>query len=250
VVRWGGWSVGRYLNLRIRHTVTYWAGADDYNGTTTSSASRKFHFMDNGSHVLGKQHRPAMTTGNSSAFVKQADLLVTLSRTSMCKHSVFLPFLDVVKHVISEAIQDGEDGNEDSDEVDEDEAAEEWTEEGEEVEAESENESENKSEDDKINDYIRRPEYKVDGYKMGVKEFTILTERLPRSVDGFAIRYELFDSELFVRTRPSAPHERAAHAVEFLLMKWQCDPADDTLRGNTLVAEGSAGKPVLFQTSY
>jgi hypothetical protein len=166
-------------------------------------------------------------------------LLVTLSRTSMRKHSVFLPFLDVVKRVISEAIQDGEDHDEDSDEVDEDDAAKEWTDEGEEVEAESE--------DDKINDYIRRPEYKVDGYKMGVKEFEILTERLPRSVNGFAIRYELFDSELFIRTRPSAPHERAAHAVEFLLMEWQRDPADATVRGNTLVAEGSAGKPVLFK---
>ena len=183
-----------------------------------------------------------MTTGSSSALVKQADLLATLSRTSMPKHSVFLPLLDVVKHVISKAIQDGEDG----DEVDEDESAEEWTEEGEEAEADSEDESE----DDKINEYVRRPEYKVDGYKMGVKEFEMLTERLPRSVDGFAIRYELFDSELFVRTRPSAPHERVAHAVEFLLMEWQRDPADSTVRGNTLIAEGSAGKPVRFRTSY
>ena len=105
-----------------------------------------------------------MTTGSSSALVKQADLLATLSRTSMPKHSVFLPLLDVVKHVISKAIQDGEDG----DEVDEDEAVEEGTEEGEEDEADSE--------DDKINDYVRRPEYKVDGYKMGVKEFERLTE--------------------------------------------------------------------------
>ena len=182
-----------------------------------------------------------MTTGNSSALVKQADLLVTLSRTSIRKNSIFLPLLDVVKRVISEAIKDGEDGDEDSDEVDKDEAAKEWTG-GEEVEEESEN--------DNINDYHRRPEYKVDGYKMGVKEFEILTEKLPRSVEGFGVRYELFNSELFVRTRPSAPHERAARAIDFLIMEWQRDPADATVRGNTLIAEGSAGKPVLFQTSY
>jgi hypothetical protein len=160
-----------------------------------------------------------MTTGNSSALVKQADLLVTLSRTSIRKNSIFLPLLDVVKRVISEAIKDGEDGDEDSDEVDKDEAAKEWTG-GEEVEEESEN--------DKINDYHRRPEYKVDGYKMGVKEFEILTARNFHVLSGdlgFGMNFSIPNCSF----GPAHPHRTRGLHAPLIFSSWKGNATQQTL---------------------
>jgi hypothetical protein len=81
---------------------------------------------------------------------------------------------------------------------------------------------------------------------MSYPEFGLLTERLPRVVDGFTVKYELADSELYVRTRPSAPHERPAEAVKTAVLEWQRDPNNPGQPGNTLDSEGGAGKPPSF----
>jgi hypothetical protein len=120
----------------------------------------------------------------------------------------------------------------------EDEDDEEEDEDDEEEDEDDEEEDEDDEEDD-----IRRPNYRLVGYKMDYQVFEVLTERLPRSVNGYSIKYEYFDSELYVRISPSSPHARAVSAFDYAMMEWQRDPNDPTLAGNTLIRDGDAGKP-------
>ena len=101
----------------------------------------------------------------------------------------------------------------------------------------------NNEEDD---DFFRVREYRLAGYRIHYKEFERLTERLPRVVDGFGVKYEPINSALHLRTRPSAPHERAAEAVKDAVLEWQRDPNNPGQPGNTLDSEGGTSKPPSF----
>jgi hypothetical protein len=194
-----------------------------------------------------------MPTSNSSSLVKQTNLPVTLTRSSLRKNYIFLPILNAVNELILESI---EDDDEDYEETEEEENERYFSNvpgatEGVEDDGAGEEEEEDEEDEDE-DDYVSTaPLYRLEGHKMGFREFALLTDKLPHGVQGFITRYELINGELYVKTCPSAPHERAAEAFRTNLMRWQTDPADPTEDGDTLQGEGSAGKPpALFRTSY
>ena len=192
---------------------------------------------------------------NSSSLAMGANVPVTLTRSSIRKNYIFLPLFDAVKDLIAESMAD-EDAEETPELLDQEEryfetvpVAEE-IDEGREEEEEELSEDEEDEEDDGDNEeddnFFRVREYRLAGYRMHYKEFELLTERLPRVVDGFGVKYELINSELHLRTRPSAPHERAAEAVKDAVLEWQRDPNNPGQPGNTLDSEGGTSKPPSF----
>jgi len=196
-----------------------------------------------------------MVESNSSSLAMEANVPVTLTQSSIRKNYIFLPLLDAVKDLIAKSMAD-EDAEETPELLDQEKryfetvpVAEEIHE-GREEEEEELSEDEEDEEDDGNNeedeDFFHVREYRLAGYRMHYKEFELLTERLPRVVDGFGVKYELINSELHLRTRPSAPHERAAEAVKDALLEWQRDPNNPGQPGNTLDSEGGTSKPPSF----
>jgi hypothetical protein len=196
-----------------------------------------------------------MTTGNSSS--SHANLLVALTLPSVRTNDVFLPLLDAVNHLISKSIADYNESQEEETEEEENAryfygiagtGADEGDEDEDEDEAEDDGEDGEDEHDDDKEEPIS-PKYRLGGYSMGYQEFCLLTERLPRVVVGYIVKYELFDGYLFVRTCPSEPHERTAKAVSREVIDWQRDPNCPGRQGDTLSSIGGAGKPpVLFRT--
>jgi hypothetical protein len=194
-----------------------------------------------------------MVESNSSSLAMEANVPVTrLTRSSIRKNYIFLPLFDAVKDLIAESMAN-EDAEETPELLDHEERyfeiAEEFDE-GREEEEEGLGEDEEDEEDDGDNEeddnFFRVRQYRLAGYRMHYKEFELLTERLPRVVDGFGVKYELINSELHLRTRPSAPHERAAEAVKNAVSDWQRDPNNRGQPGNTLDSEGGTGKAPSF----
>jgi hypothetical protein len=176
--------------------------------------------------------------------VKQTNLPATLTPSCLLKNYIFLPIFNAVNELISESI---EDGDEDYEETEEEENERYFRNvpgatatEG--VDDDGAGEEEEEDEEDEEDYVSTAPLYRLQGYKMGLREFALLTEKLPHGVQGFITRYELINGELYVKTCPSAPHERAAEAFRTNLMRWQTDPNDPTEDGDTLQGEGSAGK--------
>jgi len=205
--------------------------------------------MDNESHVSENPHRPRMVESNSS-LAMEASVPVTLTRSSIRKNYIFLPIFNAVKDLVAESIAD-EDADETAEPLDPEtvpvaeQSDEGWEKEEEEL---SEDEEDKKDDgDNKENDhFFRVREHRLAGYLMDYRGFERLTERLPRVVDAFAVKYELINSELYIRTRPSAPHERAAEAVRNAVLEWQRDPNNPGQPGNTLDSEGGTSKPPSF----
>jgi hypothetical protein len=166
---------------------------------------------------------------------------------------VFLPLLGAVKDLISESVADEDkDGNPESEARVERffqyiPVAQEIGEGGDEGEEEEDDEEEEEEEDDEEEDpddeFFHPRQFRLAGYRMNQFTFEFLTERLPSAVDGYTVNYELINSELYVRTRPSGPHERAAQSVIKAFLEWQRDPNNPGAAGDTLDGEGSAGKP-------
>jgi hypothetical protein len=107
---------------------------------------------------------------------------------------------------------------------------------------EDEEDEEDHADNEEDDDFFRVREYRLARYRMQYKEFELLTERLPRVVDGFGVKYELINSEPYLRTRHSAPHERVAEAVKDAILEWQRDPNNPGQPGNTLDSEGGTSK--------
>jgi hypothetical protein len=186
----------------------------------------------------------------------QANLPGTLTRSSIHKNGVFLPLVDALRDLIADSIadQNGQESLESetreeryfqhfpvAQEIDE------GREEEEEQELSDDDDDEDYDEDD---EFFNAHEYRLAGYRMNYYEFALLTERLPRVVDGFTVKYELVNSELYVKTHLSAPHERAAEAVKNAILEWQRDPTNPSQPGNTLDSEGGAGKPPSFSQLF
>jgi hypothetical protein len=186
-------------------------------------------------------------------------LPASLTRTSICKNYILLPVLDAVNDLIAKSIADGEEEQEETEGEENDHyfsdipGTTENDEEAEEVEDDQEQEQEDSSDDSDEDEEQnpRAPQYCLLGYTMGCPEFALLTDKLTHAVEGYLVRYELFDGHLFAKTCPSAPYERAVSALIVDIMRWQIDPNNPGRRGDTLMADGSTGKPpVLFRTSY
>jgi hypothetical protein len=164
---------------------------------------------------------------------------------------VFLPLLDSVKTLISETIAEADD-QEDSESCENDLHFSNVPgvmpdDEGTEISEEEHSADEDDGEENETPD---APPFGLDAYTMGFNVFVRLTERLPSAVDGFVVKYELFDGHLHVKTCPSQPHERAVYIVNVTMRDWQRDPNNPTTQGDTLDGCGGAGTPpVLFRTS-
>lgn len=164
-----------------------------------------------------------------------------------------MPILDAVKDLILESIEDDDEDREETEEGENEKYFSKVPGATEGVEDDGAEEEKEEDEGDGDEEYYAStaPLYRLQGYKMGLREFALLTAKLPHGDQGCITRYELIEGELYVKTCPSAPHERAAEAFRTNLMRWQTDPTDPTEDGDTLQGEGSAGKPLaLFRTSY
>jgi hypothetical protein len=192
-----------------------------------------------------------MVENNSSSLAMEPNVPVTLTLSSIRKHYIFLPLFDAVKDLIAESM-----ANEDAEEtpalLNHEERYFETVPVAEEIDERREEEKEGLSEDEEDegdhgdneedDDFFRVREYRLAGYRMQYKEFELLTERLPRAVNSFGVKYELINSELYLRTRPSAPHKRAAEAVKDAIFEWQRDPNNPGQPRNALDSEGGTSK--------
>ena len=88
-------------------------------------------------------------------------------------------------------------------------------------------------EDDIDIELLARPKNLIPDYKMGLQEFTLLSEKLPNQLQGFALKLELFDGYMAIRPVPGDVHGRAAgvfNQIIFSLLpkserhefEWQC----------------------------
>jgi hypothetical protein len=185
--------------------------------------------------------------------MKKTNLSATLTGSSLRENYIFLLILDAVNKLILESIEDdGDDYGETNEEENEryfkhvPVATE-----GVEDDAAGEEEEEDEADEDEEDYVSTAPLYRLQGYKMGFGEFALLTQKLPHGLQGFTARYELINGELYVKTCPSAFHERAAEAFKTNLIRWQTDATDPTEDGDTLQGGGSAGKPpAISRTSY
>jgi hypothetical protein len=65
-------------------------------------------------------------------------------------------------------------------------------------------------EDDIDIELLARPKNLIPDYKMGLQEFTLLSDKLPNQLQDFVLKLELFDGYMVIRTVPGDVHGRAA----------------------------------------
>ena len=83
--------------------------------------------------------------------------------------------------------------------------------------------------DDKVispKDIAIVPEFVLDGYIFGPREFELIVERLPESVSGYKVKYELFDGKICIRTVPSNVHGTVVGVFNHTVTSWADDPAE------------------------
>ena len=64
------------------------------------------------------------------------------------------------------------------------------------------------------------PKLLLDGYIFGPREFELIVERLPESVSGYKVKYELFDGKLCIRTVPSNVHGSVVGVFNHTVTSW------------------------------
>jgi hypothetical protein len=174
-----------------------------------------------------------MVDSNSSSFMSQTNEPTQLTRTSVGKNHIVLPILASAKELIAARIADQEEANsEDNDEetiLGDIPVA---TEEGEaEVEDDYDEEDDGDGYDEEDLEADTCHEYRLDGYRMTYPVFEILTERLPNGVNGYLVKYDFVDSQIYVRTHPSDTYERTSRALTVTIIRWQTDPNNPTAAG-------------------
>ena len=64
------------------------------------------------------------------------------------------------------------------------------------------------------------PEFMLDGFIFGPQEFEQIVARLPKSISGYKVKYELFDGKLCIRTVPSNVHGSVVGVFNHTVTSW------------------------------
>jgi hypothetical protein len=81
---------------------------------------------------------------------------------------------------------------------------------------------------------LPRPTNLIPDYKMGLQEFTLLSEKLPNQLEDFVLKLELFDGYMAIRTVPGDVHGRAAGVFNQIIFLYSQNPNDMSLNGSAL----------------
>jgi hypothetical protein len=89
-------------------------------------------------------------------------------------------------------------------------------------------------EDDIDIELLPQPKNLIPDYKMGLQEFTLLSEKLPNQLQDFVLKLELFDGYMAIRTVPGDVHGRAAGVFNQIIFLYSQNPNDMSLNGSAL----------------
>ena len=85
-----------------------------------------------------------------------------------------------------------------------------------------------------ISSYFARPKNLIPDYKMGLQEFTLVSEKLPNQLQDFLLKLELFDRYMAIRTVPGDVHERATGVFNQIIFLYSQNPNDMSLNSSAL----------------
>ena len=98
-------------------------------------------------------------------------------------------------------------------------------------------------EDDIDIELLPRPKNLIPDYKMGLQEFTLLSEKLPNQLQDFVLKLDFFDGYMAFRTVPGDVHGRAVGVFNQIIFLYSQNANDMSLNGSALDSSTDASMP-------